>query len=419
MNIETISNIADTRIESALDPAMKAFRSSQLELFRKKGFKETVLDSYKFTNLESFFSNLAYEPKTNEKDLPAYSSSIPTITFVDGEFSTSETLPHGVTVKKLKDHFGLVKDLFKEENALSSLHHSLFGEGLLIEVAKNTEVDGPIRILNIVTKSTISAPTHLIVGHHFSKVTVLEETRAQDVSHATVSETYIKAHPGSHVEHIQLQHDSSEGLTHSSVFADVDKDATVKSFTFHATGKLNRTNLVMNLNAPGSNGETYSLFLTHGNEHSDINTVIHHRAADTTSNQIAKGILDGDSKGVFTGLIHIHPKAQRVASGQLNKNLLLSKKAQVHSQPQLEIFADDVKCSHGSTTGQLSPDEVFYFQARGIPADKARTILAHGFGLEVVQKIDNKAAREHVSSIILENLANKFQLSLGRTGGIK
>jgi Fe-S cluster assembly protein SufD len=167
---------------------------------------------------------------------------------------------------------------------------------------------------------------------------------------------------------------------------------------------------VINLNEAGAHGETYSLYLTDKNEHSDIYTVINHKSADTTSDQIAKGILDGDSKGVFTGKIHIHPKAQRVASGQLNKNLLLSKKAQAHSQPQLEIFADDVKCSHGSTTGQLSDDEVFYFQARGIPADKARNLLALGFGLEIVQKIENSKAREHVTGIIRTKLSEKFSL---------
>jgi Fe-S cluster assembly protein SufD len=412
MNVETISNIADKKIQ-LIDSGLKSFRESHLETFKKKGFAETVLDSYKFTNLESFFANLNYEPKASDKDLNGFKSLIPTITFVDGEFGESEKLPAGITVKKLRDNFSLIKDLFKDANALSSLHHSLFCEGLLIEVAKNVETSS-IRILNLITKSSITAPTHLIVANPFSKVTVLEETRAFDVSHALVNETYIVAHPGSHVEHIQIEHESSQGINHGSVFADVEKDATVKSFIFHATGKLNRTNLTLNLNAPGANGESYSLFLTHGTEHSDINTVINHHAPDTTSAQIAKGILDGDSKGIFTGLIHIFPKAQRVASSQLNKNLLLSKKAQVHSQPQLEIFADDVKCSHGSTTGQLSPDEVFYFQARGIPADKARTILAHGFGLEIVQKIENKKAREHISNMIMHNLETKFEL-----GGLK
>jgi len=175
-------------------------------------------------------------------------------------------------------------------------------------------------------------------------------------------------------------------------------------------GKLNRKNLTLNLNEAGANGESYSLFLTNGREHSDINTAINHKAADTTSDQMAKGILDGESKGIFTGLIHIFPKSQRVASAQLNKNLLLSKKAQLHSQPQLEIFADDVKCSHGSTTGQLSDDEVFYFQARGIPADKARTLLAHGFGMEIVQKITNQEARGYLGQTVMSHLETKFNL---------
>jgi Fe-S cluster assembly protein SufD len=408
MNVETLSNFADKQIEKA-DSAFKLFRESHLANFREKGFSETVQDSYKFTNLESFFSSFKQELKLSKMVVDT-SSNLPTITFLDGEFSTSQELPEGISVKKIKDHFHLAKDLFQEANPLSSLHHSLFSEGLLIEVAKNVEVNVALRILNLVTKSTITAPTHLIIANPFCKLTVLEETRALDVSHVILNETYIIAHPGSQVEHIKLEHESSEGINHSSVFAEIEKDASVKSCLFHAAGKLNRSNLILNLNAPGAKGESYSLFLTHGNEHSDINTNINHRAPDTTSTQIAKGILDGDSKGIFTGKIHIYPKAQRVTSTQLNKNLLLSKKAQVHSQPQLEIFADDVKCSHGSTTGQLSPDEVFYFQARGIPLNKARSILAHGFGLEIVQKIQNKNAREHISGLIMDGLAKKFHL---------
>ena len=138
--------------------------------------------------------------------------------------------------------------------------------------------------------------------------------------------------------------------------------------------------------------------------------MIHHLAADTTSQQIAKGILNGDSKGIFTGKIHIHPHAQRVVSGQLNKNLILSKKAQAHSMPQLEIFADDVKCSHGSTTGELSDEEIFYFEARGIPKDEAKTILANGFGLEIVHKIENKTLRKKIESVVLDQLNIKFKL---------
>src|SRR5690606_40741349 len=138
----------------------------------------------------------------------------------------------------------------------------------------------------------------------------------------------------------------------------------------------------------GSHGESYSLFLTEQSEHSDISTVINHISADTTSDQISKGILSDTSKGIFTGKIHIHPEAQRVASAQINRNLLLSPKAQIHSQPRIETFADDATCSHGSTTGQMSDAELLYSQARGIAPERARTILAHAFALEVVTAIN-------------------------------
>lgn len=409
MNIETLSALAGKNIEMS-DGILKDFRKTHLALFKKNGMKEIAQDSYKFTNLVSFFEGVEPSGKTIG-DSPAYSADIPTVTFTDGVLTASENLPDGITVRKIHSHFPEIKGLFTEANALSHLHHALINDGIIIEVAKNHEVKMPLRILNILTKETVSAPTHLLIANPHSKLCVLEETRAiSGVSHGFIPETYIEAHPGSTVEHVSLDLENNEGLNHSSVFAEVHKDATVRSVILTASGRLNRKNLTLNLNAPGAHGETYSLFLTDKTEQSDVYTVINHKSADTTSDQIAKGILDGDSKGVFTGKIHIHPKAQRVASGQLNKNLLLSKKAQIHSQPQLEIFADDVKCSHGSTTGQLSDDEIFYFETRGIPKDRARNLLALGFGLEVVQKIQNEKTSHYVSKIIREKLAEKFAL---------
>lgn len=407
MNIDKLTALAAKNLNESTGP-IKGFREDHINHFKDKGLTSPVIDGYKFTPLETFFDSLSQEEKVTG---PIFQKTeFPTITFIDGQLDHSDTLPAGVELGMIKDHFEEIKDKLTQANALSHLHHSLINEGVFLQIEKNKEITRPIRILNILTTNKVIAPTHLIIAKPFSKFTILEETAGGDVSHALINETYIVAEEGAQIEHIHLDQESDQGLNHGSVFAEVAKDATVRSLILHVTGKLNRKNLTLNLNAPGARGESYSLFLTHGNEHSDINTVINHKAADTTSDQIAKGILDGNSKGVFTGLIHIFPKAQRVASSQLNKNLLLSKKAQVHSQPQLEIFADDVKCSHGSTTGQLSDDEVFYFQARGIPADKARTILAHGFGLEIVQKISNKDARSFVSGMVMDHLSSKFEI---------
>lgn len=410
MNIEHLAAIADRKIQIK-SAEMKDFQLNELDHFKANGLKETILDSYKFTNLESFFSKISVEESQKSIETIDYSKSkMPAIIFKDGEYSDSHAIPKGMTIKRIKDHLEELKKILQNGNALSSLHHGLFNDGVIIEIQKNEVIKHPVRILNIMTKSSIFAPLHVVIANNFSKVTILEETIFNNMPLANISETYLIAHQNALIEHIQIERENDQGLNHGTVFAEVAKDASIKSFFFNGTGKLNRKNLILNLTAPGSNGETYSLFLTDGLEHSDINTVINHLAPDTTSKQMAKGILDGESKGIFTGKIHIHPKAQRVSSAQLNKNLLLSRKAQIHSQPQLEIFADDVKCSHGSTTGQLSDEEVFYFQARGIPADRARSILAHGFGLEIVQKISNQDARDHIEAIIMANLQTKFKI---------
>jgi len=388
---------------------LKEFKDTHTVLFQNNGFKEKVLDSYKFTKIENFFNNREIKVEPFLGKFPGLQTDLTTITFKDGILTSTDSLPDGIKLRKLSENFSEVKENFTDNNALSNLHHSQLSEGVIIEVAKNIEVSSPIRILNLLTKSTLVAPAHVVIAHPNSKISIIEETRGVNSS-AIVSETYLHALDGASIEHIAFDQIDNDGINHNSIFSKVAANANLRSFIFHTSGKLNRTNLEIDLNESGSNGESYSLFLTNSHEHSDINTIINHRAADTTSAQIAKGILDEESKGIFTGKIFIHPQSQRVASSQLNKNLLLSKKAQVHSQPQLEIFADDVKCSHGSTTGQLSDDEVFYFEARGIPANKARTLLAQGFGLEVVLKIGNKEAQNHISTLIMESLQNKFKL---------
>lgn len=409
MNIEMLSTLVEEKLKTT-DKSLNDFTTSHLNEFKEKGFKEVTLDSYKFTSLESFFEKLDNGEKFIGK-ISNESFNFPTITFVDGEWVNSDPLPQGVTVRKIKDHFDVVKNDLLENNALSHIHHALFEEGVFIEVAKNEEIKTPLCLVHYQTKSGINALTHLVVAHPHSKITLIEETRALgNASQGVISETYIKALPNSKVEHISLELQNEKGLIHSSLFSEVEQNAEVRSVVFHAKGLMNRKNLTLNLNAPGSHGESYSLYLTKEGEHSDIFTEINHKSPDTTSRQISKGILDGDSKGIFTGKIHIYPKSQRVNSSQLNKNLLLSKKAQVHSQPQLEIFADDVKCSHGSTTGQLSPDEVFYLEARGIPKERARNLLAMGHGMEIVQNIQNEKGRIYISGIIRDLLSEKFSL---------
>lgn len=356
-------------------------------------------DFYKFTNLPAFFKELSPLQGVSPS---SHLEGLPTIVFKDGRPEIKDPGLKSIKLEALKQGIAAGR-----AHPLRDIKGANAG-GLEITVEKNAILDRPLRIVYQNSGKEFAAPSLLIRALENSRITVIEEV--QGMIGAMTAETKVIVSAGAKVEHLQISDTAEGSVFHGATAAEVSRDAIYRNFIFHLGGKLNRRNLDLLLMEPGSHGESFNLFFTNQKEHSDINTVIEHKAPDSTSDQLAKGILDNESRAVFTGKIHIHPQAQRVASGQLNKNLLLSKKAQVHSQPQLEIFADDVKCSHGSTTGQISPEEMFYFQARGIPARKARTLLAHGFGLEVVLKIENSETREKIQSLILEKLQTKFHL---------
>lgn len=410
MNFEQIAGLGEIRLK--LDGGTNTpLRKNYLQKLSSDGLTNSLHgDYYKFTNMKSFLERLPIESGKNFVDTETFrNENVPTLFFIDGDLQNAELDLPGVSTELFRG-----KPIDAPVHALTNLHHALMSDGVKVIVSKNTRVSSPLRILHLMSKSGVVAPTVIIEAETHSELTIIEENVALNRAYAFTSETHVHVKPGAKVEHIHIEKGMLESVHHGTTYAHIEKDATYRNFVFHISGLLNRRNVFLNIDAPGAHGESFNLYLTNESEQSDIYTEIHHRAADSTSDQLAKGILDGSSKGVFTGKIHIHPDAQRVNSGQLNKNLLLSKKAQVHSQPQLEIFADDVKCSHGSTTGQLSPEEIFYFESRGIPLEKAKTLLAHGFGLEVVLKIQDKTARDLASELVLQTLKTKFDL-----GGIK
>jgi len=361
-------------------------------------------EDYRFTNIASLIENINFNHSTETKAAISEDDYSNTIKIKNGLLTLTLPKIEGITLS-IKENTD-----FKDISGTGLLHRSFQGGILQIEIEKNFTLDRPIRILRETTQAEIEGFTIIIKAKKNSKATLIEENIGLVSTYINTQETYIDIEDGGNLEHIQLDYGQENSLIHSKTAVKIAQDANYKNIVFHLSGRLNRRNTIIEMTSPGANGESYNLFLTNNNEHSDVNTKLIHSAPDTTSNQIAKGILAGESKGIFTGKIHIHKNAQRVASGQLNKNLLLSRKAQVHSMPQLEIFADDVKCSHGSTTGQLSDEELFYFQARGIPAEKARTLLAFGFALEIVKKIQNEYSRKRLEHIVLNLLHEKFHI---------
>jgi Fe-S cluster assembly protein SufD len=409
--METLFTFAENKLKNQFGH-LADFRQKHLAVFKAEGIKHDS-EKYKFTNLQNALNlEIPSISKTLVKeDNVTIDPHYINIVFSNGILKGTEHLVQGLEVLPFSDGFEAYSSQLKVTNPLSHLHHALLGEGICIKVKKKTKIENPIRIQNIVTGSDIQAPTIILHLEEFAEACLIEESSTpESTSNIVIQETYITLDPGSRLEHVQVSLNGQATALHSSTQIKVAKDAHYRNVMLNLSGKLTRRNLNLELTGPSAHGESYALYLTNQNEHCDISTIIEHKCADTTSDQVTKGIMDEESKGIFTGKIHIHPKAQRVSSGQINKNLLLSKKAQAHSQPQLEIFADDVKCSHGSTTGQLSEEEVFYFEARGIPAAKARTLLAHAFGLEIVLKIQNKIILNRIKELVLESLKTKFKL---------
>jgi Fe-S cluster assembly protein SufD len=400
MNTQDLLNLAQSEIPTSQE-GLRKFKLDQISSIQELDF-DSHSEYYDGTPLARFLNELDPKSSADHK----IETSLDEITLVDGKLTHFPQMP-GMKVSPLPLAY---LEKLKKDRPLSALHHGLMSAGLLIEISKNTKIEKPIKISHVIEKSSVVAPVIWVEVGENSSVSILEKTYQSNQTYFHLGETYIHVLSGAQCEHVQIDLTQEKSLNHNSTYALVNQDASYKNFIFHLEGKLNRRNLEIDLTSPGANGESYALFLTDQEEHSDIFTVINHLAPDTTSNQVAKGILGGKSKGIFTGKIHIHPKAQRVKSGQINRNLLLSEKAQVNSRPQLEIFADDVKCSHGSTTGQLSQDEFFYFESRGIPASRARNLLAFGFGLEVVLKIENTLTSKIVKELVGTTLMNKYQI---------
>jgi Fe-S cluster assembly protein SufD len=186
--------------------------------------------------------------------------------------------------------------------------------------------------------------------------------------------------------------------------ADIARDARLSHLNFNLGSLMCRHNISFRINEEGGHADAHGLYTLKNNQHCDTHSLIDHNAPHTTSNQLYKSVLDDRSRGVFTGLIRIQSHAQKVDSAQLNKNLLISPKAHANSRPQIEVFADDVKAGHGSTTGQLSEESLFYFISRGIKEERARALLSKAFVNDVILKVRDLKIREELSELILSNM---------------
>jgi Fe-S cluster assembly protein SufD len=391
--------------------------SNQLECLRENAIKKLEIteipnrkiENWKYTNLTSTLSqNYSHKNIKADSDINiSKDQNFTNIVFINGRLDKNLSDENDLAIDNVanttneeainyisKDHF--FTDDFSNVFNISNLH-----QGNVIAFNKNTSYEKPFLFHNIFTGNH----SH----HNINNVFIIEESSSITILENIISTDNVFVNFSSHAmvkTNAKFEHTFLQDLLHGSLITMNINSESYKSAQYNnviiTTGaKTSRTNLYMNLVEENAFCQADGLYALHKDQHHDTMSFIHHNAPHTDSKQLYKGILGDESRGVFTGRVRVEQNAQLINAKQLNKNLLLTKKAQANSRPQLEIFADDVKCAHGSTTGQLSEDELFYFESRGINKEKARTILARAFAYDVVLSINNLKIRDFIKSHLL------------------
>jgi Fe-S cluster assembly protein SufD len=332
--------------------------------------------------------------------------------------SSTTAIGQGVRVGSLSDAFKSGSPVFErhlgrhapiEASPFTALSTAFMRDGSFLHVPRNVELARPLHMIFVSTARAAGAVTHprnLLVVEAGARASIIESyvTLAEGASYWTNAVTEVVAGANSWVEHTRIQRESERayhvGLTH----VEQERDSHYRSFSLAMGGALARHNLTARLN--GENVETlmYGLYLTRGHQVVDNHTAIHHDQPNCRSWEVYKGVLDGQSRAVFNGKVFVKPEAQKTDAKQTNRNLLLSDEAKVDTKPQLEIFADDVKCTHGATVGRLDDIALFYARSRGVPAAVAQLLLTYAFAAEVTSEVVLQPVREELERLVRERL---------------
>jgi Fe-S cluster assembly protein SufD len=344
-----------------------------------------------------------------------------TIVFVNGAFSedlsSKAGLGNGVRVSSLADAIkarpsGIERHLGKiakfEQHTFTALNTAFIEDGAFIEFAVDALVEQPIHLVFVSDGEGASHPRNLIVAGRHSRATVIESyVSLRDSGYFTNAVTEISVGEGAHVDHYKMQRESESAFHVGTVQISQARDSQLHSFSFAVGGSLARTNIYTSLDGDAATCTLNGLYLTDGTQHIDNQTSIEHIAPNCPSHEVYKGVLDGRSHGVFNGKVYVHPEAQKTDGKQSNNNLLLSPGARVDTKPQLEIFADDVKCTHGATVGRLDEQAMFYLNSRGIGPETARILLTYAFAADVLETIELEPLKVQLEKMVLARFADE------------
>ncbi|MEO6878512.1 MAG: Fe-S cluster assembly protein SufD [Gemmatimonadaceae bacterium] len=406
--------------------SLQAARRAAFEQFAALGFPTRKNEDWHFTSVspitdEEFVLMPSPSGDVRRDELDPFrfgATGWHTMVFVNGryapELSDCESLPTGVKVRDLAsawranlavvERIGTIAD--SEIHSFTALNGAFMQDGAVVEISANTEALTPIHLLFVTDANAAKGmmhPRNLIVIGRNAKATIVESyVSTTNAMYLTNAVTEVSVAEGATLQHFKIQREAGRAFHVGTVEVDQARDSHYVSFSLAMGAALSRSNIYTRLNGEGSGATLNGLYMIEDEQISDHQTQVIHAQPNTFSRELYKGVLDGRSHGVFNGKVYVHPIAQKTDGKQTNKTLLLSSTAHVDTKPQLEIFADDVKCTHGATIGQIDATALFYLKSRGIDNALARRLLTYAFAADVLETIEVDEIRESLELMSLE-----------------
>jgi Fe-S cluster assembly protein SufD len=421
------------KISANSSPYLNSFREEAFGRFSEMGIPTKKDEDYKYTNLNLFFDHdyasyfipeaedfkKAEEFRCDITDLDAHG-----IVLLNGFYPTINEklrqLPSGVWIGSLNEaarkfpeiierHYG--KYAHSDTDGLVHLNSAMASDGVFVYVPEGVVLSKPVQVVNLVQSEVDSFSQHrnLIIVEkraEFSIIVCDHTLSPKKFLTNAVTEVFVGENAHFDLIRVQNEHNAACKITHTFIHQERNSVASSNNMTLH--GGLIRNSTHHYLGGEGAESHSYGLFLADKWQHIDNFVNVDHAFPHCTSNQLFKGVLDDMSTGTFNGRIYVRPDAQGTLAYQRNNNILLTDDAKMDTKPQLEIYADDVKCSHGATVGQLDGDALFYLQSRGINKREARLMLMFGFAHEVIQNIKIEPLRDRMDNLVMQRLRGEL-----------
>lgn len=421
------------------DPAWFArLREKAFARFEERGFPTTDLEEWKYTNVAPIARAQFLPPSERKTGAPPAAEAVEKfvyeearssrLVFINGlyhpEFTALDGVGEGVVVSDVAgalngEHSEIVRSHLarltaEEGGAFVDLNTAFAREGAFLYVPAETRAAAPVQLLFLSThadEATSAFPRVLVVVERGGELDIIENYAATGESiyfTNAIVEAFVA--DGARLTHYKVQDESGSAFHVAATHAELGRDSFYDLTTVTLGSRLSRHDIDVRFAGEGAECFVDGLYIVGDGQHADTHSLIDHRRPRCVSHQNYKGILDGKSRAVFNGKVFVHRDAQQTDARQSNKNLLLSTDARVDTKPQLEIFADDVKCAHGATVGQLEEEELFYLLSRGLHPDLARNLLTYGFAEEIVEKIKFDSIRAQLDEAIINRLHARLEV---------